>query len=118
MPPITAAIDWIATRTMLFSGCCAVSVEPPVWVWKRSSLLDSFWAPNRSVIRRYQIRREARNLAISSKKLLWAFQKKLRRGAKSSTSRPASIAACTYAIPLAIVKAISCTAVEPASRMW
>ena len=25
-----------ATRTMLFSGCCAVSVTPPVWVWKRS----------------------------------------------------------------------------------
>ena len=27
---------WIATRTMLFSGCWAVSVEPPVWAWKRS----------------------------------------------------------------------------------
>ena len=22
---------------MLFSGCCAVSVEPPVWAWKRSA---------------------------------------------------------------------------------
>ena len=26
----------IAVRTMLFSGCCAVSVEPAVCVWKRS----------------------------------------------------------------------------------
>ena len=25
-----------ATRTMLFSACWAVSVEPPVWAWKRS----------------------------------------------------------------------------------
>ena len=29
-PPQTAESAWIATRTMLFSGCCAVSVEPPV----------------------------------------------------------------------------------------
>ena len=27
---------WTAVRTMLFSGCCAVRVEPAVWVWKRS----------------------------------------------------------------------------------
>ena len=37
---------------MLFSGCWAVSVEPPVWVWKRSSLLTSFLAPKRSVMMR------------------------------------------------------------------
>ena len=95
MPPITAAIDWIATRTTLFSGCCAVNVLPPVWVWKRISLLASFFAPKRSVMIRYHMRREARNLATSSKKLLWPFQKKLSRGAKSSTSRPASTAAWT-----------------------
>ena len=41
------------------------------------------------------MRRAARNLATSSKKLLWAFQKKLSRGAKSSTSSPAAIAAST-----------------------
>ncbi|CAB4880619.1 unannotated protein [freshwater metagenome] len=68
VPPITAAIDCTATRTMLFSGCWAVSVEPPVWVWNRSSFDDSFFAPKRSVMRRYQMRRDARNFAISSKK--------------------------------------------------
>ena len=36
MPPSTAASAWMAVRTMLFSGCWAVSVEPAVWVWKRS----------------------------------------------------------------------------------
>jgi hypothetical protein len=42
------------------------------------------------------MRRAARNLATSSKRLLWAFQKKLSRGAKSSTSRgPAARAAST-----------------------
>jgi hypothetical protein len=49
---------------------------------------------------------------------LWALKKKARREANESTDIPASIAACTYAIPLASVNAISCAAVEPASRMW
>ncbi len=35
VPPSTAASAWSATRTTLFSGCWAVSVEPAVWVWKR-----------------------------------------------------------------------------------
>src|SRR3990172_11367828 len=64
----------------------------------------------------HQIRREARNLAISSKKSLWELKKKLSRGAKSSTRRPRARAASTYAIPSAIVNASSWTAVEPASR--
>src|SRR5579871_3680733 len=45
------------------------------------------------------------------------FKKKLSRGANASTSSPASIAACTYVMPLASVNATSCTAVHPASRM-
>ena len=36
VPPSTAASACSVTRTTLFSGCCAVSVEPPVCVWKRS----------------------------------------------------------------------------------
>ena len=64
------------------------------------------------------IRRAARNLAISSKKFMWHAKKNESRGAKSSISRPASRAACTYAMPSARVNAISCAAVEPASRMW
>jgi hypothetical protein len=64
------------------------------------------------------MRRLARNFATSSKKLLWPFQKNDSRGAKSSTSSPASTAACTYAMASESVNAISCTAVLPASRMW
>ena len=45
-PPQTADSAWIATRTMLFSGCCAVSVEPPVCAWKRSASAFGFVAPN------------------------------------------------------------------------
>ena len=62
--------------------------------------------------------RAARYLAISSKKSIWALKKKLSRGAKSSTSRPRSSAHSTYVKPSARVNASSCTAVEPASRMW
>src|SRR5919112_859889 len=36
VPPHTAANACSATREMLFSGCWAVSVTPPVCVWKRS----------------------------------------------------------------------------------
>ena len=30
--PFSGVIAWSATRTTLTSGCCAVSVEPAVWV--------------------------------------------------------------------------------------
>ena len=63
-------------------------------------------------------RRAARNLAISSKKSLCELKKKERRGANSSTGRPASIPYCTYSTPSRSVKASSWSAVEPASRMW
>jgi hypothetical protein len=65
-----------------------------------------------------QILRAARNLAISSKKSLWLLKKKERRGAKASTSRPARTPYSTYSMPSRRVKASSCSAVEPASRMW
>jgi hypothetical protein len=44
---------------------------------------------------RAHIRRAARSLAISSKKSLWMSKKKDSRGAKASTSRPASHPAWT-----------------------
>ena len=75
-------------------------------------------APKRSFISRAQIRRAARNLAISSKKSLCTSKKKLRCGAKSFTSRPAATPHFTYSRPSRSVNASSCTAVEPASRMW
>jgi hypothetical protein len=49
-PPQTAASAWIATRTTLFSGCCAVSVEPAVWAWKRSQRERSSRGAKRSRI--------------------------------------------------------------------
>ena len=77
-----------------------------------------FLAPKRSFKICAHKRRDARNFATSSNTLLCAFQKKDKRPAKSSTSKPALRAASMYAIPSAIVKAISCAAVEPASRIW
>ena len=56
--------------------------------------------------------------ASSSKKSLCALKKNEIRGTKSSTSRPASTPHWTYSIPLRSVNASSCTAVDPASRMW
>ena len=82
VPPQTAANPWRATRTMLFSGCCAVSVTPPVWVWKRSRHERSSWAPNRSRMISAHIRRAARNFATSWKTLLWPLKKKASRGAE------------------------------------
>ena len=67
---------------------------------------------------RCQMRRDARNLAISSKKSECELKKKLSRGAKSSTRRPRARASSTYAMPSAMVNASSWIAVEPASRMW
>ena len=75
VPPSTAASACSATRTMLLSGCCAVSVLPAVWAWKRSCCARGFVAPNRSRISRAHRRRAARNFAISSRKLLWALKK-------------------------------------------
>ena len=95
VPPSTAASACTVTRTTLTSGCCACSVTPAVWVWKRSIKLFGFLAPKRSRMMRAHIRRAARNFATSSRKLLWPLKKNDRRGAKSSTSSPASIAACT-----------------------
>ena len=95
MPPQTAAKPWSATRTTLLSGCWAVSVTPPVCVWKRSIIERGSCAPKRSFIACAHMLRAARNFATSWNTLLWPLKKKASRGAKSSTCRPASSAACT-----------------------
>ena len=68
VPPSTAESASSAVRTMLFSGCWAVSVAPPVCVWNRSVSDRGSSAPNRSRMIRAHSRRAARNFAISSKK--------------------------------------------------
>ena len=93
-PPETAESAWIATRTMLFSGCWAVSVEPPVCAWKRSAWAFGFVAPKRSRMISAHSRRAARNFATSWKKWLCALKKNESRSPNSSGESPASTAAC------------------------
>ena len=95
VPPSTPASASIAVRTMLLSGCWAVSDTPAVWVWKRIRHDSGLRAPNVLRSSRAQMRRAARYLAISSKKSICALKKKLSRGAKSSTSSPRATACST-----------------------
>ena len=95
VPPSTAASACSATRTMLLSGCCAVSVLPAVCAWNRSCCARGFVAPNRSRMMRAHSRRAARNFAISSRKSLCALKKNDSRWPNALTSSPASMAACT-----------------------
>ena len=118
VPPSTAASASSAVRTMLTSGCCAVSDTPAVWVWKRMSSDRSRFAPYRSRISRAQIRRAARYLAISSKKSMWALKKNESRGAKSSTSSPRSPARLDVGEAVGQRERELLAAVAPASRMW
>ena len=92
-PPQTAESACTATRATLFSGCCAVSVEPPVCAWKRSACARGFVAPKRSRMIRAQSVRAARNFATSWKKWLWALKKNESRSPNSSGESPAATAA-------------------------
>ena len=87
-------------------------------MWNRSIRDFGFFAPNCSRMTRAQIRRAARNFATSSSRDVRETKKNASRGAKSSTSCPAAMAAFTYSMPSARVKAISCAGVAPASAMW
>ena len=64
------------------------------------------------------MRRAARNFATSSNRSLCAAKKNDSLGANVSIASPAASARDTYSIVFAKVKASSCTAVDPASRMW
>ena len=92
-PPQTAESAWIATRTTLFSGCCAVRVEPPVWAWKRSASARGFVTPKRSAISVAQRRLAALNFATSWKKSLCALKKNDSRSPNASGASPAATAA-------------------------
>jgi hypothetical protein len=74
-PPSTAASVCTVTRATLLSGCCAVSVIPAVWQWKRSARARSVFAPKRSFMMRLHMRRAARNFATSSMRLLCTLKK-------------------------------------------
>src|SRR5213083_2874322 len=80
---------------MLLSGCCAVSVEPPVCAWKRSAHAFGFVTPKRSRMIVAQRRRAARNFATSWKKWLCALKKKESRaelvGREAGVDRRAAV---------------------------
>ena len=94
-PPSAAASAWIAARTMLFSGCWSVSVDPAVCVCVRSIIDRGSVAPNRSRMTCAHSRRRARYLAISSKKSMCVLKIHESRGANSSTPTPRSTTAET-----------------------
>ena len=115
--PWVAAIASTQVRVTLLKTSWAVSDQPDVWLWVRSDDDLGFWGSNWTM-RFDHSRRAARSLATSIKKFMPIAQKKLRRGAKASMSRPAATPARTYSTPSARVYASSRSAVAPASCMW
>ncbi len=63
------------------------------------------------------MRRPARNLAISSKKLSEMSKKKVKRGRNSSGSMPRAMQSSAFCTALASVKAIASAGVAPACCM-
>ena len=63
---------------------------------------------------RVQIRRAARNLAISSKKLIETSKKKVKRGRNASGSMPRAMQSLAFWIAVLSVKAIDSAGVAPA----
>ena len=117
-PPRTADNAWIVVLTILFWGCWAVSVEPPVWTWKRHFKAFSLVTLNLVFIIDAQISLAALNLAISSKNPLWALKKKEILEPKTFASKPFLIAVSTYVMAFANVNANSWTKDDPASLIW
>ena len=101
--PWVAAIASMQVRITLLNTSCAVSDQPEVWLWVRRLSDFGFFGSNRSLTNFAHSNRAARILAISVKKFIPIAQKNDRRGAKASTSRPASRPACTYSRPSARV---------------
>ena len=94
VPPQTAAKASMAVRPTLFKGSCSVNVQPLVWQWVRS-MEERGLVGLKPAIQRAHKRRPARSLATSDMTSMPMPQKKLSRGAKSSTSSPASTPALT-----------------------
>ena len=86
---------------MLLSGCWRVRSTPEVWAWNLKRQAFSFFAPSRSFASRAQMRRPARNLAISSKKLSEMSKKKVKRGRNSSGSMPRAMQSSAFCTALA-----------------
>ena len=107
-------LDRGADDVVVGVGSC--NDTPLVWQCVRSILERSSFAPS-SVITRCHSVRAARSFATSMKKFMPIAKKNDSRPANASMSSPDAIAAFTYSLPSAIVKASSCTCVAPASCM-
>ena len=119
LPPSTPASASIAVRTMLTSGCCAVSDTPAVWVWNRSCIDRRLCG---AVALLHPARPDAARGAVLGdllEEVDVGVEEEAQPGRerRRPAGRPAS-ASSTYANPLASVNASSSAAVEPASRMW
>ena len=110
MPAIACAV----TRAMLLSGCWRVRSTPEVWPWNLKRQRRSSFAPSRSRASRAQMRRPARNLATSSKKLSEMSKKKVKRGRNWSGSMPRAMQSSAFCTAVASVKAIASAGVAPA----
>ena len=98
-------VDAMASRHVrmtLLKTSCAVSDQPDVWLCVRSDIDFGFWAPACLTSFAHSMR-AARILATSMKKFMPMAQKKLRRGANLSTSRPTLWPARMYSTPSARV---------------
>ena len=100
--PWVAAIASMQVRCTLLNTSCAVSDQPEVWLCVRSESDFGFCGSNWLTSRAHSAR-AARIFATSMKKFIPMAQKKLTRGANSSTVRPASRPARMYSTPSARV---------------
>lgn len=100
--PWVAAMASTQVRVTLLKTSCAVSDHPEVCEWVRSESDLAFFGSN-CLTSLAQSSRAARSFATSMKKFMPIAQKKERRGAKASTSRPVAIPARRYSTPSARV---------------
>ncbi len=106
VPPRTAASAWMATRTILFSACCAVRETPAVWVWKRINQELGFLAPKVSRNSLAQMRRAA-DIWQSPREIIVGVEEMGKPWRKGVDFQAASTAQRTYSKPSARVKANS-----------
>ena len=92
----------MVVRATLSKASCAVRLHPDVCACARSSIDFGLFGAKPCISRAHSAR-PARSLAISIACGMPTPQKKLRRGAKASTSRPAASPARTYSSPSASV---------------
>ncbi len=116
--PHTAEKAWTATRTMLFSACCAVRVEPPVWAWKRSIRLRSSFAPKRSRITSAHTRPRGAELGDLLEEVVVRVEEERQPARERVDLEPRVDGRLHVGDAVGEREGDLLGAVEPASRMW